>query len=191
MYRPARWDEWISFYSDRISPFRSRTAQRLACRSCPTPNIAVAHAPITGVDDVRTILAETSQAVQHCAPFLAELAQLSEQSLHLDPLTVNEESRFAPNMPWDNYLPRNENSRSHGDDERLSAEGDVDQRLKAYARDICPMLDRLGRVLTDVSQHLWEFADPGARAAQLSATPRSFDSLQSLEARLLSLFRAR
>jgi hypothetical protein len=68
------------------------------------------------------------------------------------------------------------------------------ERLQEGARELCPLLDRLGRALADLSPHVFELAEPGARAAQqaLGHSQRQAEaSFQSLEARLLASLRDR
>jgi hypothetical protein len=78
--RPQRWDEWLAFDSPRIAPFRSRTNHNPSSSSLnPTPNIAVAHAPPTGINDVRTILPELANLFRTLQPLVEELSSLSEE----------------------------------------------------------------------------------------------------------------
>jgi hypothetical protein len=79
-FRPERWDEWISFDSPRISPFRSRTTHStLTPYLSPTPNVTLARAPITGANDVRTLLPEIARMFRALQPVLDDAAALAEQ----------------------------------------------------------------------------------------------------------------
>ena len=65
---------------------------------------------------------------------------------------------------------------------------EIDERLQLLTRDACPLFDRFGRLLSDLSPHLWTRAMPGITRP---APANRFDPFQSLEARLLSLLRER
>jgi hypothetical protein len=72
--------------------------------------------------------------------------------------------------------------------DRHQTSEEIESRLQLLARDACPLFDRFGRLLSDVSPHLWNRAMPGINRP----TPVSrFDPFQSLESRLLSLLRER
>jgi hypothetical protein len=78
-----------------------------------------------------------------------------------------------------------QNARNRG---RYETQEEVDSRLQLIARDACPLFDRFGRILTDVSPHLWSRAMPGINRP---SPANRFDPFQSLESRLLSLLRER
>ncbi|CAN0521340.1 unnamed protein product, partial [Ectocarpus sp. 8 AP-2014] len=73
---PPRWDEWLSWDSPRIAPFRTRT-QHLpqAQHVSPAPVSAVRNAPRTGplVDDVRVVMPEVSRVLQEIVPMVDEV----------------------------------------------------------------------------------------------------------------------
>lgn len=68
---PPRWDEWLSWDSPRIAPFRTRT-QHLphSQHVSPAPISAVRNAPITGTDDVRVVMPEVSRVLQEISPMV-------------------------------------------------------------------------------------------------------------------------
>lgn len=71
---PPRWDEWLSWDSPRIAPFRTRT-QHLphAQHVSPAPISAVHNAPITGMDDVRVVMPEVSRVLREIGPMVDEV----------------------------------------------------------------------------------------------------------------------
>lgn len=83
---------------------------------------------------------------------------------------------------------QDQNQRS-GTAEETSA--DREARLRTLAQELCPLVDRFGRVLADLAPHLWEL---GALDASLGHTPPPANSPGSpfnFEASLLSLLRNR
>jgi hypothetical protein len=78
--RPERWDEWISFDSPRVAPFRSRTVHStLSPYVSPTPNVTLARAPITGANDLRTLLPEVARIFRTLQPAVEAAAALAEE----------------------------------------------------------------------------------------------------------------
>eukprot|EP01038_Epipyxis_sp_PR26KG_P006238 gene6238-8593_t len=128
---PERWDEWIPFHSDRISPFRSRTSHSIASaiHSSPTPNAPLTRPPLTGSNDIRTILPELASMFNKLHPIINEAAELSKQSLMLRPLSndvLNDDSsRSSSNaMPWDDVIRLGTPSKS--EEKNSSQENEVD-----------------------------------------------------------------
>lgn len=74
---PPRWDEWLSWDSPRIAPFRTRT-QHLpqAQHVSPAPVSAVRNAPRTGplVDDVRVLMPEVQRVLQEIGPMVDDVS---------------------------------------------------------------------------------------------------------------------
>jgi hypothetical protein len=249
---PQRWDEWLAFDSPRISPFRTRTIHTSGLATTqlsPTPNVSAPHAPVTGVNDIRTILPELANVFRNLQPLIEEMAVLSEESLkhtaassssstatgnNNNTSSASSSSSLAPpaepavarGMPWDNLVSGDNNnnnnsqnhfmnnnnsdndadakeeqfpansssSLSHSSQRRRSRSSEnrtpeeIDSRLQLLSRDACPLFDRFGRLMADVSPHLWNRAMPGINRP----TPSSrFDPFQSLESRLISLLRER
>jgi hypothetical protein len=78
--RPDRWDEWISWDSPRVCPFRSRTVHTtMTPYLSPTPNVSLAQPPITGSNDVRTLLPEFAGLLRRLQPMVEEAALLANQ----------------------------------------------------------------------------------------------------------------
>lgn len=73
---PSRWDEWLTWDSPRIAPFRTKT-QHLpqAQHVSPAPISAVRNAPRTGplVDDVRVLMPEVQRVLQEIGPMVDEV----------------------------------------------------------------------------------------------------------------------
>lgn len=77
---PSRWDEWISVDSARLAPFRSRTRHvPNSNQTLPNPNTSMQNAPITGVDDIRTLLPEIAYQFRSAYPILNRAAVLAQQ----------------------------------------------------------------------------------------------------------------
>jgi hypothetical protein len=79
-FRPERWDEWIAFDSPRVAPFRSRTVHStLSPYVSPTPNVTLARAPVTGANDLRTLLPEVARMFRTLQPAIEAAAALAEE----------------------------------------------------------------------------------------------------------------
>lgn len=231
---PIRWDEWISFDSQRIAPFRTRTHHALnSFTSSPSPTTPVSNAPITGADDIRTLLPHLLSLIQCAFPLIERASQLSSESssraetdevLPVLPSTDDESqdieqslmssrtalqdifntfqastastSTITPDvnesesteasaritetsasasfpavqiqvrargMPWNSTAELSQVD----EDSEQAAEGasastppdDVDEELRRICNDLCPIFDRLGRTLTDISPHLLRFSN--------------------------------
>ena len=89
------------------------------------------------------------------------------------------------NYPWDNAVERGETPNQHVNVEEHSS---VEHNFQRACRDISPIMDRFGRIMSDVSVQLWNQVEPGSIRNQ---NTRNSDPFNSLEARLLSLLRER
>ncbi|CAB1111789.1 unnamed protein product [Ectocarpus sp. CCAP 1310/34] len=160
---PPRWDEWLSWDSPRIAPFRTRT-QHLpqAQHVSPAPVSAVRNAPRTGplVDDVRVVMPEVSRVLQEIVPMVDELSACYAQQLELDPSTSPTGGRAVSHtLPWARQrvqLRQQGRAAAPAAAARSATAGGVCRGVKAadLAADIAPLFDRLGRMLTDVAPHL-------------------------------------
>ena len=65
-----------------------------------------------------------------------------------------------------------------------------DTRLRCVVQELCPLIDRFGRVLTDLAPHLWEMGALDASLVQDSAAEQQ-QNPTNFEASLLSLLRNR
>jgi hypothetical protein len=91
----------------------------------------------------------------------------------------------SPDHPWDNIFhnPPEESYQPRGDNTAN------DEHLKALYREACPLLDRVGRTMADVSTHMWNFVEPGA--IRPNQNNRPIDPMGSFESRIMSLLRER
>lgn len=191
--RPARWDEWLPFDSPRIAPFRSRTAHSVVSNTfSPTPNVLLPNAPATGPDDIRVLLPELSRSISTVHQMLANtplpnvrhdricLIEKKKKTVnfYLCDVLLKESVHDTSNYPWDVNIQA-----------RISESIDNDNDFRRHARDLAPLLDRVGRLMSDVSVQLWNQVEPGSY--RTSPNPRTLDPLNTLEARLLSLLRER
>lgn len=135
---PHRWDEWIRSDSDRIRPFRTRTRHgSMAPYSSPTPQYVFQAAPSTCIltddqSDRNVILNELSRTFTSVNTLLHSIT---------DPTSLTSTSTQA-HLPW---LAEEQGAEDKSPDI---------QQLKALA----PLLDRLGRTLTDIAPHIASYA---------------------------------
>lgn len=181
---PTRWDEWIAMDSPRIAPFRTRTSHSYSSlHLSPTCNYHVQDTPRTGVDDVRTLLPEISAMFQIIQPLLSEATRLSIHSLQHDLQCNGNEgasSPLDPRVPWASICRSPTNIQNSGLSSGESENGGIERmgddrkhvesvttdsfdnsRLCQIAGDLCPLFDRFGRILSDVSPHLREISRSG------------------------------
>lgn len=174
---PSRWDEWIDFGSPRLAPFRSRTLHASSAQACPVPAVWPTEAPLTGINDIRSILPELARSLRLLTNMVELAAGQAQRSLSVE----SPPQGLAAGMPWAELVAN-----------QRQGNADAEQQLHATARSLTPLVDRAGRVLMDLSPHLWELSEPGALAMQQqAATQHAMDPFQSLEARFLSLLRER
>lgn len=91
---------------------------------------------------------------------------------------------ISNDIPWESY--------SHQPAElpaQLPDTARSEEELKQLYREVCPLLDRVGRAMSDLSSQLWNHVEPGSLRS--SQTNRPIDPAGSLESRLLSLLRER
>mmetsp|Transcript_5575 Transcript_5575/g.5737 ORF Transcript_5575/g.5737 Transcript_5575/m.5737 type:complete len:818 (+) Transcript_5575:141-2594(+) len=189
---PTRWDEWIVFSSPRLAPFRTRTVNSTVNTSCPAPTNTVAHAPLTGPDDVRMLIPEMNRLIQLLQPMLNVATALCDENINIQSPVIDSEVRYAEGMPWDRNNQQDglnssnsptdkmEDGKTHGlsDDEndKMSQSlpnEDNDAKLKQVLLEICPLFDRLGRAMTDLSPHLQKYAQPPTNTNNNSPTSPS------------------
>ncbi len=80
---PNNWDEWLSFDSTRIAPFRTRTRHTSVSGRflSPEPVSAVSTAPRAGpADDYRLIIPEIARMMRRVQPIIDEAANIVEAS---------------------------------------------------------------------------------------------------------------
>ena len=154
---PVRWDEWIDWDSSRVSLFRSYTSQESSRLLSPSLSQREASSITTGNDDIRTLLPEISSLMQSLAPMLSNLGELGVRSLVSQSEVPAEEafSETVQTMPWMRHL---RGAPIAPDDSRGALSPAYDEhtevRLRHLAAELCPLLDRFGRLISDVSPHL-------------------------------------
>jgi len=181
---PTRWDEWLDADSPRIAPFRTRTLHgQQAPHANPTPNTGVENAPATDFymtsedtnneqhnnnntettrhhhrsararrgREVRLAICESWRILQCISPLLETLAETAHTELG-----TPEDEDVRPDMPW--RLPDTTPRRGHLGSR--SGRRAIREEIRILARDAAPLVDRLGRVLSDLSPHLAALARP-------------------------------
>jgi len=152
---PHRWDEWIRSDSERIRPFRTRTRHpNVSSTASPTPQSVFNDAPSTNIrsmeeeDDRAHMLPELTRAVSVINDLLSQIA-------------ASETARVRPgeghdDLPW---VAADNNSGTTYNRRQL--------------QNLAPLLDRLGRTLTDAAPHVAALADslPSPRNNTVETNP--------------------
>jgi len=155
---PHRWDEWIRSDSERIRPFRSRTRHETASLTAsPSPLTIFNAAPSTHIKDEndaveRSALLPELQKVIGVVNTLLQTAMVDESG--------TEPSVRDDSLPWSAEINDEANSIVLDDEiERVTT--NAGQQLYCNRRQLeqlAPLLDRLGRALTDAAPHIASFA---------------------------------
>merc|ERR1712238_478766 len=173
---PHRWDEWTRSDSERIRPFRTRS-KHLPNRSrhaCPSPQSVFHAAPSTSIEDDddsidrKAILSELYYSV-------TSISSLFSQSINLESV---QDSRSDDNavLPWKKAMKLPDKNSvefegNGGEEVKKEDESDTDPPLnelpstelenlsKRRLEALAPLLDRLGRVLTDAAPHVAALAE--------------------------------
>ncbi|CAJ1946285.1 unnamed protein product [Cylindrotheca closterium] len=141
---PHRWDEWIRSDSERIRPFRTRTRHpNVSSTASPTPQSVFNDAPSTNIRSE-----EEDEDRVHLLPELARAVSAINDLLNQ--VAASETSRARPgeghdDLPWVPAEPQNSSSSPNYNRRQL--------------QNLAPLLDRLGRTLTDAAPHLAALAD--------------------------------
>jgi hypothetical protein len=72
--------------------------------------------------------------------------------------------------------------------ERTQRIAATDARLRHFAQELCPIIDRFGRVLADLGPHMWELGDLDS---SLGGPPAPEQTAGGLEGSLFSMLRNR
>jgi hypothetical protein len=72
--------------------------------------------------------------------------------------------------------------------ERAERAAATDARLRSLAQELCPIIDRFGRVLADLGPHMWELGDLDS---SLGGPPAPEQTSGGLEGSLFSMLRNR
>jgi hypothetical protein len=169
---PVRWDEWLDWGSPRVAPFRSHSVHDGTSHHSPSLTTRETTATTTGRDDIRTLVPEVASLMQRLSPMMSSLAELCVDSLAAEPDSATT-SHGSPHsnapMPWTRHLPHH--------NEQASSRQAVhsEPALRHLASELSPLLDRFGRLLSDLSPHLRVLAEPDAvetETRDLSQTPQ-------------------
>lgn len=145
-----RWDEWIDLTSPRIALFRTHTIQMPTNKyTSPSPNIkpdAENHEIIPQQINSTDILGQTSNLLEKLRNMTELYLNLSRHEEQLSRIAIGEERKS----------------------------GAVEERRKQQlAAQLAPVMDRLGRVLVDLSPHLYATAYTEAEQAEERKADRS------------------
>jgi hypothetical protein len=195
---PHRWDEWIRSDSERIRPFRTRTRHRsTALYASPTPQSVFQAAPATHFkdenDDVdrQALLPELVRALSAVQSVLMNALPPEEEQ-------GNDHARAMsfvdPHLPWvpsprpmldDEQMSDDDNHEEDDNNEETTvldnsattnqgvAIGRRDETRgldRAQLQSLAPLMDRLGRALTDAAPHIAALADSVPEAQEPSST---------------------
>lgn len=165
---PVRWDEWLRSDSERLRPFRVRT-RHAGPSASPTVQSPMADAPrthFTNSDDEttdrRALLPELQRAIGTVQELLA-LTAVATSSMSIQTRSFH--------LPW--HAPSNEE-----EGENAAVEPRARSSRRSRQRDLealAPLLDRLGRTLTDAAPHV------AAMATAIDPEDASESELETIE----------
>ncbi|KAL7513797.1 hypothetical protein ACHAXN_011062 [Cyclotella atomus] len=156
---PHRWDEWIRSDSERIRPFRTRTRHRATSQlASPTPSNVFQAAPATHIldedDEIErvSLLPELHRVISSVNEILEGVIPFDGRRVDTTPFAPSEETAYLPwSIPPENGL--NESTETPTSPRRR-------RRLDSVQlRRLAPLMDRLGRTLTDAAPHIACLAD--------------------------------
>ena len=150
---PSRWDEWIRSDSERLRPFRTRTRHNPSTGALPTPQSVFDGAPSTNIKeedeeaDRAALLPELSRAMASVNDILQGVVTSASQD---GELLNSGSARPNSDLPW------------LTDADAFPSAWSSDSNEPRYSRRqleaLAPLLDRLGRALTDAAPHVASFA---------------------------------
>jgi len=206
---PVRWDEWLPFESARVAPFRSMTRHTTTSGRnllSPEPVTRLPNAVRVGGADPRFVLLELARMTRRIQPILDEAAEAVERSmvvapvepmsrsvqapaahpLETPPAAPSSAARYSPfSSPIGSAIPET----PAGEYPTTDA-----MRLAELSSQLCPLLDRMGRLMTDFAPHLRLSADStlfGPEAATEEAHPFQTSGSSPQEVALAALMRQR
>jgi len=177
---PHRWDEWIRSDSERIRPFRTRSRHtpNRSIYASPTPQSVFHASPATYFKEESETCERAALIPELYRTILAVNNLVSEAipaDTH-DQIKTQSEHIGSNDQPW---MPHDQNEKDKDEsmsiDEFAEKIDDVkcdDKESQQVAKfdkrkldALAPLLDRLGRILTDAAPHVASFADslPGSR----------------------------
>eukprot|EP00939_MAST-03C_sp_MAST-3C-sp1_P004854 g4854.t1 len=161
---PNRWDEWIHITSDRISPFRTKTLHpQTAPHMSPSPVSWVRDAPTTGPNDVRPLIASVQNMVSKTMPMIVHFRNKCIESERRDFARVAADVEGgATKEDTTNEMATVEEDGA--DDTKVSHRSRAEEEeLRIYAHELAPVLDRLGRIISDLAPHVAELGQRNRR----------------------------
>lgn len=204
---PHRWDEWIRSDSERIRPFRTRTRHpNASSTACPTPQSTLADTPATNIkseiesEDRAALLPElqrvfgavtdlleqsvekeiTNEPAKHYTPWIGGGISLEDE---IPDLLSDAECEIESHRPLlsDESIPAVRSDDEAKDEEHsmpvTQVASPTNPNLKRQLQTLIPLLDRLGRTLTDAAPHLAAYAaslpDEPAREPERTAPGES------------------
>ncbi|CDW74693.1 UNKNOWN [Stylonychia lemnae] len=175
----TRWDEWIEFSSPRLAAFRQYTVQNPRCNYLsPSPNIqpdalnfqspSATNNELGGMlNEMVAFMSETSKMIVNFNEQRDNLAnQVSTPRDQMVSMRNEEEKKqqideFSSLMEFDEERKQQQNlgnSRIHINAGNTSnnryAQADQNPQIIHNAAQLAPVMDRLGRMLTDLAPHL-------------------------------------
>ena len=224
---PHRWDEWIRSDSPRLRPFRTRTRHRVTASTpvgagaCPAPMAAFPARPSTAIRDEEDpgreragMLVELARVAEGVGGLLAAAASTATVGRTHGDETAGPEATDAPHLPWRPTVGDRGIYASFFDDDTATSSSSFDAAAAAAAapaspdlrrgaldreqlRQLAPLLDRLGRTLTDAAPHVAFMAEALPASARAAAGDNVGDDaggethrdpIQSLAARASHLY---
>lgn len=148
---PHRWDEWMRSDSERLRPFRTRTRHNPSSGALPAPQAVFDGAPSTNIKE------EDDEGDR--AALLPELGRTmtSVNDLLQDVVTSSRGGEQTSNSPG----PSSDLPWLTDADDFPSAWSTTENEPRYNRRQLealAPLLDRLGRALTDAAPHVASFA---------------------------------
>ena len=161
---PSRWDEWIESDSLRVAPFRTKTLHSSATpHTSPSP-VAYAHtstAPVVGVNDIRYVLPRVDALLHSVLPLFDRVVQMGiDQRGHEKNSTslATEREKERENEEASGLLsPSSASATSATSVSNQEWEGR--EELRTHAEYLAPLMDRLGRLMSDLAPHIASIAD--------------------------------
>jgi hypothetical protein len=172
---PSRWDEWIEHTSDRIAPFRTKTLHASTSpHMSPSPVSWIASAPSTGPNDVRSLISSVKNMIKRTMPMIEQFDQMCVDSSE----EKHQEEEEVSSKEDGESDEKKEEEDGEGDEKKEEEEEDLDswsnnERIQAYATELAPVLDRLGRIVSDLAPHIAMLNRRHRRHAGLVSTPTS------------------
>eukprot|EP00347_Sterkiella_histriomuscorum_P000368 403376132 len=168
----SRWDEWVAANSPRIAAFRTQTVQNpRSFYLSPYPNILPDAANFTSpsnqnelgslLGDMMGMMQETQTMIQDFKQLREQAASQSTSSQDSARQNIEEEKKqsieeFSSILEYNEEQKQqhnNPNGRFHFNQNNRYRNADQNIQVVQMAAQLGPIVDRLGRMLTDISPH--------------------------------------